>query len=273
MSADENKRKDIRLIALDLDGTLLNSEKRITSRTIAALQAAMKKGVYVTIATGRMLLGAAQFAAQVGMNAPIIACNGGVVQGADDAEPLFVRHLPSGTVRSILSICHERGWYANWYIGRDVYVEHFDEAYFYAYRTIGHFQLKEVGDRFLDYTDDVIQCVIRDLDGNVAEKVAVLQAALPGRFQAQQNTGTSADLTPNGVNKALGLEFLMKHYGLSPENVMACGDADNDLPMLAFAGTAVVPANGIDAAKALATYHAASNDEDGIAKAVEDLVL
>ena len=268
-----NGKKDIWLIALDLDGTLLNSDKLITPRTVAALQAAMQKGVHVTIATGRMLLGAAQFAQQVGMHAPLICCNGGVVQGVDDDEPLFVRHLTSETVRGILSICHEHGWYANWYIGRDVYVEHFDKDYFYAYRTIKDFPLKEVGDRFLDDTDDVIQCVVRDLDGHVAEKVAALQDALPGQFQAQQNTGTSADLTPNGVTKALGLAFLMHHYGLAPENVMACGDGDNDLPMLKFAGTAVVPANGLPCAKALATYHAESNDEDGIAKAVEELVL
>ena len=54
---------------------------------------------------------------------------------------------------------------------------------------------------------------------------------------------------------------------------MACGDGDNDLAMLRYAGTAVVPANGLDAARALATYHAPSNDEDGIAVAIEDLVL
>ena len=266
-------KNDIRLIALDLDGTLLNSEKLISPRAKAALQAAMKKGVRVTIATGRMLLGAAQFGRQLGLNAPIICCNGGVVQGMDDAEPLFVRHMAPETVRGLLTMCHARGWYANWYIGRDVYVEHYDADYFFAYRTIRDFPVKEVGERYLDYTEDVIQCVIRDLDGKVEPKVAELERALPGQFQAQQNTGTSADLTPNGVNKALGLEFLMKHYGLAPENVMACGDADNDLPMLQFAGTAVVPANGLDVAKALATYHAESNDEDGIAKAIEELVL
>ena len=110
--------------------------------------------------------------------------------------------------------------------------------------------------------------MIRDLTGRIDEKVR-----LPGEIAAQQNTGTSADLTPPGVTKALGLSFLMEQYGLTPAEVMACGDADNDLPMLRFAGTAVVPENGLPEAKALATYHAASNDEDGIAKAIEQFVL
>ena len=90
---------------------------------------------------------------------------------------------------------------------------------------------------------------------------------------AQQNTGNSADLTAPDVDKALGLSWLAQRMGLQPEEVMACGDGDNDLAMLRYAGTAVVPANGLDAARALATYHAPSNDEDGIAVAIEDLVL
>lgn len=263
----------IKLIALDLDGTLLNSEKRVTPYTRGVLRRAMARGVHVTLATGRMIGGAAYFGRQVGVNAPLICCNGGVVQGMDAPEPLFMRCLPQETVRRLLTLCHARGWYANWYIGREIFVEHFDAAYFHAYRTVEDFKVREVGDDFLSYTENVIQCVIRDLAGEVAPKVAVVERELPGEIAAQQNTGTSADLTPPGVTKALGLSFLMEQYGLTPAEVMACGDADNDLPMLRFAGTAVVPENGLPEAKALATYHAASNDEDGIAKAIEQLVL
>lgn len=268
----ENK-KDIKLIAFDLDGTLLNSEKLISPRTMQAVQAAMAKGVHITLATGRMIGGAAYFGHLLGLNSPIICCNGGVVQGMDDPEPLFVRHMEPAVVRRMLTYCHDHGWYANWYIGREIYVEEYIADYFFAYRTVKDFHVQAVGDRYLDYTENVIQCVLRDLDGKVEPKVAELQRAIPKGFVAQQNTGTSADLTPPGVTKALGLEFLMHHYSLTPENVMACGDGDNDLPMLKFAGTAVVPANGLPCAKALATYHAESNDEDGIAKAVEELVL
>ena len=235
----------IKLIALDLDGTLLNSEKRVTPYTRDVLRRAMARGVHVTLATGRMIGGAAYFGRQVGVNAPLICCNGGVVQGMDAPEPLFLRCLPQETVCRLLTLCHARGWYANWYIGREIFVEHFDAAYFHAYRTAEDFKVR----------------------------VAVVERELPGEIAAQQNTGTSADLTPPGVTKALGLSFLMEQYGLTPAEVMACGDADNDLPMLRFAGTAVVPENGLPEAKALATYHAASNDEDGIAKAIEQLVL
>ena len=235
----------IKLIALDLDGTLLNSEKKITPRTLAAIHEAQAKGVGVTIATGRMFKGAEIFGRQIGANAPLVCCNGGVVEAMGADYPMFARYLEPPVVRRLLQFAHRRGWYLNWYIGNDVLVERYEEDYFYAYRTVKDLPIKEVGDRYLDYTKNVFQCVLRDLSGHVAEKEREIRQQFGTSILAQQNTGCS----------------------------MECGDGDNDLAMLRYAGTAVVPANGLASAKALATYHTDSNDEDGIAKAIEELVL
>ncbi len=263
----------IKLIALDLDGTLLNSEKKITPRTLAAIHEAQAKGVGVTIATGRMFKGAEIFGRQIGANAPLVCCNGGVVEAMGADYPMFARYLEPPVVRRLLQFAHRRGWYLNWYIGNDVLVERYEEDYFYAYRTVKDLPIKEVGDRYLDYTKNVFQCVLRDLSGHVAEKEREIRQQFGTSILAQQNTGCSMDLTPIGVDKALGLSWLAESRGLTPDEVMACGDGDNDLAMLRYAGTAVVPANGLASAKALATYHTDSNDEDGIAKAIEELVL
>lgn len=263
----------IKLIAMDLDGTLLNSDKEISARSLAALRAAKAKGVGVTIATGRMFLSAVYFGRQIGANVPLICCNGSMVQAMDAAEPVFVRTLSKETAQELLMLCHARGWYAQWYIGSKVYAEVFRPEYFYSYRTVKDFKIHAVGDEFLEYTDQVIQCVIRDLDGRIQEVVTELAPRFAGRIEPQQNTGFSVDLTPPGVDKAVGLEALMKHCGLTRDEVMVCGDADNDLAMLRFAGTSVVMENGLPQAKELATYITASNDDDGVAKAIEDLVL
>ena len=264
----------IKLIALDLDGTLLNSDKVVSKRTLDALQHAIDAGVYMTIATGRMFLSAAYFGEVVHANAPLICCNGGVVQELGAKEPLFARKLKPETVRKILTICHEHpGWYANWYIGTEIYVEKFLPEYFYAYRTDKNFRVREVGDDYLQYTENVLQCVGRNLTGEIPELVKAVVAACGYEVHPQQNTEATVDLTPPGVNKALGLSVLAEHLGLTRDEIMACGDSDNDLAMLEFAGTAVVPANGIPAAKELATDLVPSNDEDGIAQAVERLVL
>ncbi len=263
----------IKLIAMDLDGTLLNSDKLISPRNLSAIQAAKEKGVGVTIATGRMFLSAAYFGRQIGANVPLVCCNGSMVQALEGDRPIFVRHIEETAVQELLMLCHERGWYAQWYIGKQVYAEKFLPEYFYAYRTVKDFSIQETGTDFLSYTKSVIQCVIRDKDGRIPEVVAEIGPRFANRIEPQQNTGFSVDLTPPGINKAVGIEALMNHLGITKEEVMVCGDADNDLAMLDFAGTSVVPANGQPEARALASYLTASNDEDGIAQAIEDLVL
>jgi Cof subfamily protein (haloacid dehalogenase superfamily) len=263
----------IKLIAMDLDGTLLDSEKMISARNLAAIEAAKRQGVYVTVATGRMFLSAAYFGRAMGANAPLICCNGGMVQQMDAAEPVFERQFPSETVRELLDLCHARDWYVQWYIGKDIYAEDFRQEYFYAYRTVRDFKLIEVGDAYASHTEHVIQCVARDLQGRVPEIVAEINERFAGRVCPQQNTGQSVDLTPPHVDKALGVSALAARLGLSADEVMVCGDADNDLPMLRWAGTAVVMANGLPQAKELATYQAASNDDDGVGRAIEELVL
>ena len=220
-----------------------------------------------------MLDGAACFAREFGANAPVVCCNGGCVQEMDAEEPLFARYFPQDVAERLLAFCYARDWYVNWYVGRETLAPFFDEKYFFAYRTVEGFHAHPVGGDYQSHTKNVIQCVVREPGGQVQPMVEAILEHFGGEVFVQQNTGTSADLTPPGVTKALGLSFLMERYGLVPENVMACGDGDNDIPMLKLAGTAVVPENGLPEAKALATYHALSNDEDGIARAIEELVL
>lgn len=263
----------IKLIAMDLDGTLLNSDKLISARNLAAIEAAKARGVGVTIATGRMYRAAAFFGRIIKANVPLICCNGGLVRSMKQERPVFVRHVDRTAVRELLQLCHDRNWYAQWYIGDEIYAESYKPEYFASYRTVQDFSVKEVGDDFLSYTDNVIQCVIRDKEGKIDDVVAELRKRFSKTIFPQQNTGYSVDLTPPGINKAVGLAALMKRLGITVDEVMACGDADNDLEMLRFAGTSVVPVNGQPEAKALASYIAPDNDEDGIGRAIEALVL
>lgn len=263
----------IKLIAMDLDGTLLNSDKLVSQRSLDVIQAAKEKGVGVTIATGRMLQSAEYFARIIGVNVPMVYCNGSVVQGVGEEEPIFRRTFPEEVVRRLLTMCHEKGWYIQWYIGRDIFAEDYRQEYFYSYRTTEDFTIREVGDRFLEYTQGVVQCVVRDMSGGISDIVTEIRREFGNAVLPQQHTGFSVDLNPQGVHKDVGLAALVEHLGIKREEVMACGDADNDLDMLRFAGVSVVPANGSNEARALADYLAESNDADGIAKAIEKLVL
>ena len=254
----------IRLIVMDLDGTLLTSEKTVSDYSKDVLRRAMAKGVAVTIATGRMLLSASYFGRIIEANAPIISCNGALVQALDATEPLFLCAFSPATVAELLTFARENGWYAQWYIGDDIYAEDFRPEYFTAYRTVQGFSVHEVGEDFSPYVEGVAQVVVRDLAGGVGAIAASIRERFAGRVDPQQSKGYTLDLVPTGVSKATGIEA---------SEVMACGDSDNDLSMLRLAGTSVVTANGQEEAKALATYLALGCDEDGVARAIEELVL
>lgn len=263
----------IRLIVMDLDGTLLTSEKNVSDYSKQVLGRAMKKGVAVTVATGRMLISANYFGREIGANAPLICCNGALVQAMEEKEPLFERTFPPETTLELLELAHEHGWYVQWYIREKIYAEDYRPAYFAAYRTVKGFSLQEVGHNFSAYAEGVAQVVMRDLEAGIGAISALVRERFAGRVEVQQNMGYTLDLTPAGVTKAVGVEAVMRRLGISPEEVMACGDSDNDLAMLSLAGTSVVTANGQEEAKALASYLALSCDEDGVAKAIEELVL
>ncbi len=263
----------IRLIVMDLDGTLLNSKKIVSDYSKDILIQAMAKGVAVTIATGRMLHSAHYFGKMIAANAPIISCNGALVQALDAKEPLFLRTFSPETVAELLSFAKENGWYAQWYSASEVYAEDFRPEYFTAYRTVQGFLVHEVGEDFTPYTKNVAQVVVRDLEGSVDLIAERIRERFKGRAAPQQSKGYTLDITPHGISKAVGIEAILEAMDILPSEVMVCGDSENDLSMLRFAGTSVVTANGQAKAKALATYIAPSCDEDGVAKAIEEIVL
>lgn len=263
----------IKLFVTDLDGTLLNSDKEISSRNLEAIAKAKAKGVRVTAATGRMYVSGAHFARQFHADAPVIACNGGIVLSLDSDTPLLMETFPEALMQDFLRYAYARDWYVQWYIGTAIYAREYREEFFYAYKTTPGFHIREVGDDYMSHTKGIIQCVVRDLDGGVEKIIKEIQAVYGDRIKPQQFTGYTIDLTPPQVSKAVACAALAGYYGISREEIMVCGDRDNDIEMLKYAGTSVVPENGSEEAKAAATYIAPSNDDDGIAKAIEDLIL
>lgn len=263
----------IQLIAMDLDGTLLQDDKTISLRTLATLRAARAKGVHITVATGRMYVAAAYFAQQIGADVPVVCCNGGLVRSATAAESLFEARFPQEMARAVLAACYQNDWYAQWYIGDQIYAKDFRPEMFLSYKTVKNFRLNEIGDDYAPYTDDVIQIVIRDDGGKIGAIERALRAQFGSGIDMQQNTQVSVDITPPGIHKAVGLAALVRHLGLRPEEVLACGDADNDLTMLRYAGISVATANAIPAAREIADFVTDDCNHDGVAKAIEKFVL
>lgn len=263
----------IKLIALDMDGTLLNSEKLVPAKNEAYIQKAMAKGVYITIATGRMPASASYFAKQLGLNCPAISCNGGVIKSLDGKQTIFEAHFKPEVILELIETCYAHNWYIRWYIGDTIYVREYDPKMFPAYITTKGLQIKPVGDDYKNYIHDVTQLVICKQGYEIQPVYDYVEKTFGDKIGLQQNTGRTMDVTPPGIHKAIGLAKLAEYLKINQNEIMAIGDGDNDLTMVKYAGTGVAMGNAIDELKENAQFITKNCDDSGVAYAIEKFVL
>jgi Cof subfamily protein (haloacid dehalogenase superfamily) len=284
----------IKLLALDLDGTVLNSYGEVSKRNLKALRDAEKHGVFVTIATGRRFRDARPVAFKLGLNAPIITHNGTLIKHAETLETISVRLIETGTVREILAVGRKFG--ADPMMSCD---PHSQGTLFYDRISDDNFPLQrylewakklhgEDGDASIVHTEsleklaDKVETIHISFSGQcepMSHLQMMLSADLGGRAKVlatvyPQFNFTLLDVLPPESSKGFGLRNLAGSLGLTYENVMAMGDNLNDLEMLEYAGTPVIMGNSTPELLEDEKYHRTlSNDEDGVALAIEKYIL
>lgn len=263
----------IRLVALDLDGTLMGDDMVISSRVRQAISAAQGKGVVVTLATGRMFHFLLPFARNLGITAPLICYQGGLIQASDSDEPLYRATIPKSLMVEVLEWQAQRGARLILYAGEGVFLTerlHPDEYYHYM-----------LGERLV-WVDDLTSVLdqhesikfIIFVESQAADRVrAELQQRFEGRIAVTRSHEFIVEGNTAGVSKGDALRRLAAHLTVPQAQVMAIGDQDNDIPMLTWAGVGVAMGNGSPAVKATADWAAPPLSADGAAVAIERFVL
>ncbi|MDL2263257.1 Cof-type HAD-IIB family hydrolase [Synergistaceae bacterium OttesenSCG-928-I11] len=274
MDAPQNKSdKKIRLIATDLDGTLLDGTGNIPPRNRDALVRAMARGVIVTIATGRMFHSANRFAAEIGVKVPLICYNGAMVR-YPDGRTLYHHRLDMSIARRALAIFRERRIYVQSYIEDVLYIRDAGDEEFVAY--LKHFGIegRAIGDDL--YAPSVAPTKLLAMTDDIEASHALMREFQdlfgPDLYVTSSNANFVELMNPV-VNKARSLTALAGDLGVPMENVMTLGDGENDVEMLRAAGTGVAMANGRQSAKDAADAVAPTGDECGVAWAVEKYAL
>lgn len=266
----------IELVALDLDGTLIDDRMVIGEPVRRSVRRAQERDVIVTIATGRMFEAAVKFACELAIEAPLICYQGGLVQAPGAAAPLYRATMDREVLREVLAWrtdAVDRDWHVVLYA---------DDALFVAEQRYPEEFYRDLLGQNLHWVDD--------LDSVLEEHVPVkflfiaepaeadrIEAAMRGRFGGQVEVVRShanfVEGNPLGVSKGDALGRLAKHLGIDRERVMAVGDQGNDVPMIRWAGTGVAMGNASPAAKAVADWIAPPFAEHGAAAAIERFVL
>lgn len=280
-----SKRPDIRLIATDLDGTLLNPRGEISPRTLDALHACERRGIKVVMSSGRTFANVRLLALQAGLNSPIISCNGGRVDASPFGPVIMEDTLPVPLAEIVFDELLASGLYIECYTGNTIYRMHPRLSPFLP-SPEAYVRQEVVGEedgfeqRFID--DELERMRAEGVPH--AYKLAAFSRD-PSRLQrirealcAYDLTFTSAfpfnlEIMARGSGKGRCIDFLCRYLGLAREQVMAFGDNTNDAEMLQAAGVAVAMGNAVDALKHAADIVAPANSEDGEAQIIERMVL
>lgn len=258
-----------RLIALDIDGTLYDSGKEIRPATLAALAEARARGAIVALASGRPQPGLARPAATLaGPGRPLllVCYNGARIVEAETGAVLHETPVPREAARRLLKHAERFPVVPLVDDGRCLYVT--DPAAFRVAREAQNCGLEiRIVANVAEALDFAPSKVLFAAPGEVLSTVAAeLAAPFLGEFSFVQSSSFYLEATVKGVGKGSALRALCARLGIAPAEVIAFGDAQNDISMIEFAGHGVAMGNACDELKAVADEITTTNDEDGIAE-------
>ena len=263
----------VKLFVSDLDGTMLPSGDIVSSENIAAVQCAVRAGVTVTIATGRMFEAALPVAEALGVDVPIIAYNGALIKSPSGR--IYEEHaIDPMLARDIITFAQARGWYIQSYSGGVLrYAVACEESRFYedSQKITG----KAVGrDGMLAYVTGNCKLLLVTEGRAVSEtRAQMLMDAFGAHIGVTRSADRLVEIVVKGVSKASALTALAAKLGITADETMAIGDAYNDLPMLKAAGKSVAMGNAFPEVKEEADYETLPCTENGLAAAIYTYVL
>lgn len=265
----------IKLIATDLDDTLLDGRSRLTPRTRAALDAAMAAGCGISLSSGRMLEAMLPFARGIGVNAPMLLFNGAMIYDHNTDRTLYASRIPCGTALGIARLAEQMGLYIQAYPGKGYFCDEITphtEAYarqIAVEATAVHMPLSA----WLEENPaDMQKLLIIDTPEGADRAQAALREAFPSGASFLKSKAHYLEIAPEGVDKGRSLGRLIDLLGLETDEVMAFGDGQNDVPMLERAGYGYAMANACPQALACTRLIAPPNTEDGVAQVIERLL-
>ena len=265
----------IQLLALDLDGTLLNDQHEMSERTEKALKAAMAQGVQVVLATGKSRNSATGLIARLGCDTPGIYLQGLATYNGDGSLR-YQSTLDPLIARQVITFAEDRGFSVVAYSGVRILVRSLSKG-------------TEVLQKYGEPAPEVVGPLQNLLDSTPINKLMAVKMgdhrAVPAlRWQLSMQLDGAArlvqagipdmlEILPPGASKGSALKTLLQELNIPAANVLAAGDGENDIEMVKLAGIGVAVGNASSQLKAAADHVVATNNEDGVAEAIERFVL
>ena len=261
-----------RLAAFDLDGTLLSSDHTLSSENRDALRELAANDILVVLVSGRMHRSIQPISDQIGLENPIISYNGGMVRHATTDAVYHHTPVPADYAIAVVDDCRQQGLHLNYCLNDELYVAE-KNAWSDLYETRTGVPATPVGD-------------LRELAGETPTKLLIIhtpeklqpllrrfQTDYTGKLYVTQTQAEYIEFMNPEVTKGRALSALATRVNIPMDTVVAFGDSYNDESLLKTAGFGIAMANGVPPILACADYTTTTNDDNGVAKAIWDLIL
>ncbi|MFZ5989267.1 MAG: Cof-type HAD-IIB family hydrolase [Bacillota bacterium] len=270
-----------KLVAVDLDGTLLNSRKEISGEDKKYISLAIDKGVRVAICSGRIYTGARVFAKELSATGPLIACNGAVIRDVLTDRIYHTNPLFKKDCLELVDLLRGENIYFHIYMGDILYTERLEHSSLYYWNRnallneedrINIKVVKDIYDSVCENEDRPSKVVVISEEHCVLDKARKLVEEIRTVEVASSNYN-NFEIMNHGVNKGKALEILAKKLGILRDEIIAIGDNENDYSMIRFAGLGVAMGNAKEDIKGVSNYITLTNDENGVSEVIKKFVL
>ena len=268
----EGKVLKYKLLAVDIDDTLLPRNGSVSERNKRALKEAEEAGIYVTLATGRGYMGANAVREELGIERLVINYGGAVINDPISGKPFMVTELESDTVVSIIALAEELGLHAHLYQGDEIVCEKYHE-YARAYSEHLHIPMRiEPELRKMEWKSVPKVLIITEPE-RVVELLPYFREKFKGRAAVSGSSPGFIEFNKIGASKGTALAALAEHLGIPREQTAAISDNTLDLEMIEWAGLGACVEDGNEAVKAAADVIVPKCAEDGVAYFIENYLL
>lgn len=274
-----------KLVCIDVDGTLLTSSKTVSKKTILTLRKAHEMGVHIVINTGRFLSSAAYYSQFLGVKSPVAALNGSIIMDNNSQKIMYRHPLKADIIEQLLDVCSRHSVRPIFYTDNTIYSGNsMINLFIYQLYLTGKLSssskvyLKNVSShkKWMDIIEKNKNNFIKfEILSKNKKKIASAKEDLAkfSDIEAIDSNPYDIEVTAKDVSKGTAAGILADYFNIKKDEVMCIGDSLNDLSMIEYAGLGVAMGNADEYIKERASYVTDTNDNDGVAKAVDKFIL
>ncbi|MBQ1192659.1 MAG: HAD family phosphatase [Lachnospiraceae bacterium] len=261
-----------KILALDIDGTLTNSKKEVTDEVKEKINGLYQKNIPVLLVSGRPTEGILPIADEIKLrenNGYILAFNGGKIIKADTGEVIYSKSIPNEPIHDICQFAKDNNLAILTYKDGKIITNNPEDEYVRIEARINKLEAVRVGDMEGEAPQSPDKFLIVGNPKILENKVEEMAELFKGKLNIFRSEPYFIEIVPMGIDKAESLEILLNKLSLKREELIACGDGRNDITMIDYAGMGVAMENACDEAKSVANFITKSNDENGVAAAID----